>query len=86
MLALVDLDRMQIVAVGGRMLWGECLRCGQCCRLVHGGRGCEHLAVERVDDRDRWYCGVYFDRPARCALWPQPQDPRPEGCGWSWED
>ena len=91
-LLLVDGDTLRIIKADGRRLLGGCLRCGTCCRKDETIKvPCEHLAVENVDGKPRWFCNFggttagYFDRPARCALWPQPQDPRPKGCGFRYE-
>jgi hypothetical protein len=82
---LVDGDTLRIFSADGVPLLGACKRCGACCRMAANGRPCDHLSVENVNDKPRWFCKIYFDRSARCALWPQPQDPRPEDCGFRYE-
>lgn len=84
-IALVDIDRLRLLVTDRMVLRGECMRCGECCRRINQGQGCEYLKVELVDDKPRHYCSIYFNRPARCALWPMPGDPQPESCGFHWE-
>ena len=79
---IVDMSKgMRIICTANEVLTGECLRCGLCCNL---GNGCEELAVEEVDGKQRYFCKVYFDRPMRCALYPMPDDTLVETCGLKW--
>lgn len=84
-IALVDMDKLRLLMYDGKVLRGECNRCGKCCRAIKQGKGCEYLQVEMVDDKPRHFCSIYFERPARCALWPMFGDPVPDGCGFWWE-
>jgi hypothetical protein len=78
--ALVDIDRMKVITVDGKVLLGKCVRCGKCCVP------CDDLFTENQDGIKVHVCRIYFDRPMRCALWPQPQDPKHEGCGYWYEE
>jgi hypothetical protein len=78
--ALVDIDRMRIIAVGGKVLMGECVRCGDCCKP------CEHLFTENQNGKMVHVCRNYFSRNMRCALYPQPDDPKQPDCGYWYEE
>lgn len=85
-LAVIDVGTVQIrvLEVGDMRLVGECNRCGKCCY------DCVHLVQDSfLDDaltQPIYACGIGFEKPMRCALFPLPWDTRPEGCGFSWEN
>lgn len=80
--ALINIDKCRIIAVEGKILLGECRRCAKCCELIK----CPHIVYETLDGKTWNSCSIYHDRPVRCALWPQPQDKTPEGCGFYYKD
>jgi len=84
--ALVNIDTLRIVTVEGKVLLGSCRRCGTCCKKIGDIEPCEFLGCEKVDGKPRHFCKIYWDRPMRCALYPQPQDPKPECCGFYYEE
>jgi len=88
MIAIVDMERLQILEVDGRKLEGECNQCGVCCQqqVPFPGKdgACIYLVMETVDDKPKGRCEVYRERPAVCALWPMPEEELPEECGFSW--
>lgn len=78
-IALIDLDTTRIIKVGKLTLIGSCKRCGECCKIVK----CDKLQVDSGNP-NRYTCTIYRERPIRCALWPQPNDLQPDGCGFLW--
>ena len=73
-------------------LEGACNRCGACCerslapephRQADGS--CAQLSYETVDGARVACCGVMWNRPMSCALYPRdPHDPLPAECGYRW--
>ncbi len=80
--AIIDLDTGRLLEVEGKVLTGECLRCGKCCR------DCEHLIWDTYLDHARTKsisrCG--FQIKKFCILAPYPEDVMPEGCGFNWRN
>jgi hypothetical protein len=59
---------------------GECHQCGKCCH------GCINLKAETLNGKKLNVCSVYWERPARCLIWPyDPSASLEEGCGYSWK-
>lgn len=90
--ALVDLNEHRIISQNGKVLRGQCCRCGECCIHVHVpykqnfNSWCEKLVKQRTRDGVRFLCSIYRIRPVGCALWPEPTDELPEACTFRWEE
>ena len=78
---IVDAEKKRILMVGNLVLRGQCKRCGACCAA---GK-CEHLGKEIADGVERYVCKEYFERPYRCWIFPMPEDPKHETCGFRYE-
>jgi hypothetical protein len=90
-LATIDIDRAAIVRQDGKILVGDCNRCGECCKVSPPYPGedgaCIYLVKDQLVDGELVYrCDVYFKRPFGCALWPEVDDELPEECSLSWEE
>ena len=78
---IVDAEKKRILMVGNSILRGSCKRCGACCLKT----GCDKLGKEVMDGVEQYVCKEYFERPYRCWIWPMPEDPKLEGCGFWYE-
>ena len=72
--------RKMITDDGTYNLFGQCNRCGECCKRLK----CEHLIMETLDDEPFARCSIYNNRPLRCFMWPDLEDAIPDQCGFSW--
>lgn len=73
-------EGLRLIRDGSYLLRGKCKRCGKCCMKYN----CEHLGVETVDDKPKYFCRIYRKRPVSCALWPLFDDKKADGCGFYW--
>jgi hypothetical protein len=92
---VITIRNNKIIDVDGKMLKGECNRCGMCCSVYEAGFPCKHLIFEtwnigKEDERQVAMCnpktlhGGYFGRMVGCAIYPLPDDILPT-CGYRYE-
>ena len=76
--AVVDINSGNIVSQQGRILKGECSKCGKCCLSTgvpypdEDNLRCRHLREKSDGDGMQIYiCDIYSIRPVGCAFWPE---------------